>query len=315
MKHFLTTILTLTTAFCLAMEASAFETGTVCNDKASILLAAATDKAPAAVDPKALERPTRKTGQVMTQTPQFKHDTPPVKRLKPDLTIKTMKIVPTNPTTLDTIRFSAFVHNAGAANAATSKAGIKIGGETFPVLYTKPGITAGASNAIVRTKQLNRPGTYWVKFIADVNNDVGESNENNNTGALKFTVVEPAPPDLTVTNITNNANNCLVYTIKNLGGPIPSTINRNTIGIRFTKAGIIGYTISNLNLMDPNCDLCQTNGTVTATKCHPGLNTGPWFDCIQTKVEVDYTHKLTESNENNNSMEDNALDCGAPPSN
>lgn len=257
-----------------------------------------------------------KAGRVARQAPDLgRAHTGRALSLKPDLTIATMKIYPVNPTTLDNIRFSAFVHNAGAADAPASKAGIKIGGETFPVLFTKPAITAGSSNAIVRFKKLERAGTYWVKFIADADQNVNESNENNNIGSLKFTVVEPAPPDLTVTNITNNAGNCLVYTIKNLGGPIPSTINRNTIGLRFTKGGIVGYSISNLNLIDPNCDLCQHNGTVTATKCNPGSTTGPWFDCIQTKVEVDYTNKLAESDESNNSMEDNALDCGAPPTN
>jgi hypothetical protein len=255
-----------------------------------------------------------KPGRATKQTSQLgRQDTPHAMRLKPDLTIKTMKIFPASPTTLDNIRFSAFVHNAGAATAGASKVGIKIGGETFPMLFNKPAITAGSSNAIVRLKKLERPGTYWVKFIADVNNDVSESNESNNMDSLKFTVVEPAPPDLTVTNITNDANNCLLYTVKNLGGPIPSTVNRSLIGIRFTKGGIIGYTVTNLNLMDPNCVLCQTNGTITASKCHPGQNSGPWFDCIQAKVEVDYTNKLAETNETNNSMEDNALDCGGPP--
>ena len=228
---------------------------------------------------------------------------PVVRLIKPDMTIKKMKIVPANPSTLDTIRFSAFVHNAGAKTAPASKAGIKIGGETYPVVFTKPPITGGSSNAIVRLLKLKRPGTYWVKFIADVDNDVNESNEKNNTGSLKFTVAEPELPDLTVTNITNNSSNCLVYTIKNLGGPIPSSVNRQIIGIRLTKNGIIGYSINNLKFADPNCNLCQPNGTVTVTSCHIGLTTGPWFNGIQAKVEVDYTNKLEESNELNNDME------------
>ena len=176
-------------------------------------------------------------------------------------------------------------------------------------------MTAGSSNAIVRQLKIDRADTYWVKFIADVDDDVSESNENNNMDSLKFTVVEPAPPDLTVTNITNNSTNCLVYTLKNVGGPIPSSVDRSSIGIRFTKAGIVGYSISNLALVDPNCELCKHNGFVTATKCNPSSTTGQWYDCIQAKVEVDYTDKLAESDETNNSMEDNALDCGGPPTN
>jgi hypothetical protein len=308
MKHLLTVILTLTTILLLTMSANAFETVDDGSAQASMLVAAATVAKPSAADARVVKHP--------ALNPALdKQDTPHVARLKPDLTIKTMKIVPANPTTVDTIRFSAFVHNAGAANAPASKAGIKIGGETFPVLFSKPIITAGSSNAIVRLFKLERPGTYWVKFIADVNNDVAESNENNNMDSIKFTVVAPTPPDLTVTNITNDANNCLLFTLKNIGGPIPNSVNRNQIALRFTKAGIIGYTVSNLNLVDPNCALCQPNGTITASKCNPGQNIGQWYDCIQAKVEVDNTHQLAESNENNNSMEDNALDCGQPPSN
>ena len=255
-----------------------------------------------------------KPGQITHQKPKVgKHDVSPAMRIKPDLTIKTMKITPANPTTIEDIRFSAFVHNAGPSNAGTSKAGIKIGGETYPMLFTKPAMTAGSSNAIVRIKKITSPGTYWVRFIADVNNDVDEANEGNNQGSLKFTVTEPTPPDLTVINITNDAGNCLVYTIKNIGGPIPSTVNRNFIGLRFTKGGIIGYSQSNLNFIDPSCSVCPTNGTVTSKVCNAGQNTGPWFDCIQAKVEVDNTNYLPESNEANNSMEDNALDCGGPP--
>ena len=233
-------------------------------------------------------------------------------RFKPDLVIKSMKIWPANPTTLDTIRFSAFVKNTQIATAPPSKAGIKIGGETYPVVFAKPAITSGSSTAIVRLKRITRPGTYWVKFIADVDNDVSELNENNNMESLKFTVVEPALPDLTVVNITNNSNNCLVYTIKNLGGPIPSSVNRNTIGIRFTKNGIIGYSITNLKLADPNCNLCQPNGTVTATVCNPGSTTGQWYDSTHVLVKVDYTNKLTESNESNNEMEETTLTFTSP---
>lgn len=246
-------------------------------------------------------------------TPRLKSDHKPALSLKPpDLTIKAMKIVPANPTTLDTIRFSAFVHNAGIATAPASKAGIKIGGETYPVIFAKLDIPGGSSSAIVRFLKIGRPGTYWVKFIADVNNDVSESKERNNMGSLKFRVVKPALPDLAVVNITNNSNNCLVYTIKNLGGPIPSSVNRNFIGIRFIKNGG-EYGITNLNIADPNCNLCQPNGTVTGTQCHIGSTTGPWFDYnITAKVEVDYTNKLEEPDESNNSMEEHTLAQTSP---
>jgi CARDB len=121
-----------------------------------------------------------------------------------------MKIVPTNPTTLDIIRFSAFVHNVGRATAPASKNGIKIGGETYPMIFSKPPLKIGSTWSIMRLFKLEQPGIYWVKFIADVDNDISELNENNNMVSLKFEVLKPVLPDLTVTSITNNSSNCLV---------------------------------------------------------------------------------------------------------
>jgi|GEM_PF-2165394 len=137
-----------------------------------------------------------KPGQASIRSQRFGQvKTPP--RLAPDLTITMMKITPTAPTTEDTIRFSAYVTNIGAATAPASKAGIRIGGETYPMLWNKPAITPQSSNAIVRLKRIERPGRYRVTFIADASNAVAESNENNNDKYLEFTVRERLP-DITL---------------------------------------------------------------------------------------------------------------------
>ncbi len=300
MRHFIQFIFILMTGLFLTLGSStqAFS--------ASRTLPTATDQKPVTDHLKGTKNPAIKPDAPV------KSDIKSHMQFKPDLIIKTMKIWPANPTTLDTIRFSAYVKNTKLSTAPPSKAGIKFGGETYPVLYAKPEIKGGASTAIVRLKQVTKSGTYWVKFIADVDNDVEELNENNNMGSLKFTVVDPPLPDLTVVNITNNSNNCLVYTLKNIGGPIPSSVNRNLIGIRFTKDGIIGYSISNLQIADPNCNLCQPNGTVTATLCNPGSTIGQWYDSIHVLVKVDFNNKLTESNESNNEMEELSLTSTSP---
>ncbi|MEN8140677.1 MAG: CARDB domain-containing protein [Thermodesulfobacteriota bacterium] len=110
--------------------------------------------------------------------------------MKPDLTVKKMKIEPANPTNQDNIRFSASVHNMGMATAGASKAGIKIGGETFPVKFNQGPITMQSSTAVIRLKKLP-VGKYSVKFIADIDNQVRESNENNNEASLNFAVGLP----------------------------------------------------------------------------------------------------------------------------
>ena len=138
----------------------------------------------------------RKPRQISIQRQKYGQvKTPP--RLAPDLTITMMKITPAAPTTEDTIRFSAYVTNIGAATAPASKAGIRVGGETHPMLWNKPAITPQSSNAIVRLKRIERPGRYRVTFIADASDAVAESNENNNKKYLEFTVRERLP-DITL---------------------------------------------------------------------------------------------------------------------
>jgi hypothetical protein len=251
----------------------------------------------------------KNTTRVSTQRQQLGHvKNPP--RLKPDLTIKMMKITPANPTTADTIRFSAFVHNKGAATAPASKAGIRIGGETYPMVWNKPPITSQSSNAIVRLNQIERAGTYRVMFIADVNDDVDEIKENNNQDFLEFTVTEPPLPDLVVSDITPDSNCFLRVTLTNNGGPIPASVNLNMIRINFTKNGV-PYGFNNVNLIDPNCNLCQPNGSVTFTQGTNTGSTGPWVLNKQAVVEVDALNQVTEQNENNNEMTKNTY-CPPP---
>lgn len=242
----------------------------------------------------------KNTSRAAAQRQQLGHVKNP-SRLKPDLTIKMMKITPANPTTADTIRFSAFVHNKGVVTAPASKAGIRIGGETYPMVWNKPPITSQSSNAIVRLNQIERAGRYRVMFIADVNDDVDEFNENNNQDFLEFTVSEPPLPDLVVSDITPDSNCFLRVTLTNNGGPIPASVNLNMIRINFTKNGG-PYGFNTVQLIDPNCNLCQPNGSVTFTQGTNTGTTGPWVGNKQAKVEVDALNQVTEQNENNNEM-------------
>jgi len=149
------------------------------------------------------------------------------RQIKPDLTVKMMKIEPANPTTEDTIKFSAFITNIGAADAPQSKAGIRIGGETNPMVWDKPVITPQSSNAIVRLKRLTVPQNYRVTFIADAMDDVSESDENNNEKYLAFKVTESPP--LQVVYPTNSQhfqilNNKIKITVR-----FNKPVNKNSV--------------------------------------------------------------------------------------
>ncbi len=154
-------------------------------------------------------------------------DTPRAVVTKPDLTIREMKISPSNPTTLDTILFKAKVKNISKVSAAASKGGIKIGGESKPKLYPHGMLGPGKSAQISRSMRITRPGKYIVTFIADAGNDIAESKEANNIVKIKFTV-RPLKSDLTLRNPKiNPANptvNDTIYLVADLVniGQVPS---------------------------------------------------------------------------------------------
>ena len=160
-----------------------------------------------------------------------------VKAAKPDLTVREMKIVPANPTTEDTITFSAKIFNIGTLIAPAGKAGIRVGGETNPVLYPFPLVTGNQWFNFGRQMKLDREGNYKVVFIADVEKTIDELDETNNEGSLTFTV-RKLKPDLTFRNLKIepvnpkvNQNIRFSAELVNIGqAPCPPTSNGTQVG-------------------------------------------------------------------------------------
>ena len=103
----------------------------------------------------------------------------------PDLTISLLTYYPENPTTSDTIEFWTRVKNIGGETAGESVLQNQIGSEieyiNIPELLPNQVLT------IVREKQLSAQN-YRITAIADVYNNVIESNEDNNEEILDLTV-------------------------------------------------------------------------------------------------------------------------------
>ncbi len=112
-------------------------------------------------------------------------------KTKSDLTITKVKMNPTAPTTKDNISFIALIVNNGTAAAPASKAAVFVGGETNPVKINVPALAPGASHTIMRKAQLNKPGRYRTKIIADANGAIHETKEDNNKVELDFRVIHP----------------------------------------------------------------------------------------------------------------------------
>lgn len=116
-----------------------------------------------------------------------------VKDILPDLTVVNPRVDPVNPTVNDPIRLTATLNNIGDIPAGYFKTGVRIGGESQPKTMGSVGhldVTTPQSQqyVVARLWNTSRPGKYVVEFFVDVNNEVKEHNEHNNSIKYVITV-------------------------------------------------------------------------------------------------------------------------------
>ena len=118
-----------------------------------------------------------------------------------DLTIQQPSITPTNPAPGTPLNMSCYINNQGNSASPSSSVGFYLsndaildaadqlltsqyGGQLYPTYPSQRYGTAAVPNGLA-------PGTYYILFVADYQNQVAETNENNNVSALSFTVNPP----------------------------------------------------------------------------------------------------------------------------
>ena len=124
-----------------------------------------------------------------------------------DLTIQQPSISPTNPAPGTALSMSCYINNQGNAVSPSSSVGFYLsndatldaadqlltsqyGGQLYTNYPSQRYGTAAVPNNLA-------PGTYFILFVADYQNQVAESNETNNVSALSF-VVNPPGIDLVI---------------------------------------------------------------------------------------------------------------------
>jgi len=110
---------------------------------------------------------------------------------RPDLKIDSLTHSPENPTTKDTITFTARVKNVGFKEAGPSTLGLKVGGETFPATYPIPALEPQDTHTVQRQLTLSVAQRYRNTATADFKNEVRESDETNNQKTEDYTVRTP----------------------------------------------------------------------------------------------------------------------------
>ena len=122
----------------------------------------------------------------------------------PDLVVPSLTHSPPDPSTADLITFTAVVKNVGTATAGASHLGVTIGGETpgLPgTVIPVPALVPGATYSAARSLPLSVAQSYRNTAVADVNGEVTESNESNNTTTEDYSVA--SPPDLVIDQLTH----------------------------------------------------------------------------------------------------------------
>ena len=106
-----------------------------------------------------------------------------------DLIVESFTHNPAKPKTTDRITFTAVVKNIGRERAGPSTLSFRVGGETKAKMVDVSALRPGETFTVPRQEILSIAQNYRNTAIADVNNEVLESNEQNNKRTDNFTVI------------------------------------------------------------------------------------------------------------------------------
>ncbi|MFD2787788.1 CARDB domain-containing protein [Hymenobacter rubripertinctus] len=227
-----------------------------------------------------------------------------------DLTVIQAQVNPTTTTAGSVVGATANVVNQGNAPANSSRLGVYFSTDAVlsanDVLLASesvPGLGASGSYYVYpqfTVPTTTAPGTYYVLFVADYQNQVAETNETNNVRSVALTVALPAV-DLVITQPSLSPGTTLagsyVYTdcyIQNLGNTAAALTN-------------IGYYLSTDAVLSANDVLLNTtsggalNGGTSSYRS--GAVTVPAATApgsYYLLFVADYQNQVAETNENNN---------------
>lgn len=144
----------------------------------------------------------------------------------PDLVVSVLDHSPADPNIIDNITITAIVENIGDAPATTSTLELDVDGDI--TTYELPPLDPAETHQVQRQVVLGASGSYTVNATADLNDDVNESDEGNNTATDTIEVSDM--PDLIVSSLDHSPGNpfindtiTLTAVVKNVGGETATT--------------------------------------------------------------------------------------------
>ena len=210
----------------------------------------------------------------------------------PDLVIETLSAYSSYPFPAQgSATISMLIGNQGTGNAASSVCGIKLDGQligTFNVVSIQ---SRYAYEAAITLSGVSA-GNHTVQVIADYNNTVSESNENNNTRTATFNWVG-GTPDLSITSFTVSPGNpcagsnaLFQFTIVNNGTGNAAGTFYNEVLVDGVSVGT--FTLSNLP--------AQNSASGSFNLAFPQKGS------YNVQLKTDSRNNISESNENNNTI-------------
>ena len=213
------------------------------------------------------------------------------------------------------------VNNAGGYGAGTFKVGFYLsynsdGSSTDVILNTTRTLaTLGGGSSSPATTSLSIPGgtsdgIYYVCALADVNDDVAESNEGNNTLCSSTTIavqtISFASPDLIMADVTPNASTAnqggtlsVTDTVENLGPDSTSGAFRIAYYLSADSAGVShDVAISTIRVRKTAMMAGETDTATTILTIRSTAPGGTFYLC----ASADSFDQVSESDETNNTL-------------
>jgi|GEM_PF-5101356 len=209
-------------------------------------------------------------------------------KASPDLVVASITTVGNYPfVALGTASMKVFVSNIGGASSAASSCGIYVDGQLIGALSV-PTLAVGTGVEFSISIPGIPAGSHTIGAIADYNNKISESNENNNSRSVSFSWM--GMPDLTST-LTASQTAPVVGETVNFSFSMKNIGNAKANGTFYADIVVDGVSVGSFTLSN-----MEANTTVTGSF---SLTFG-YFGAYSVRLIVDARGNVQESNENNN---------------
>jgi subtilase family serine protease len=204
----------------------------------------------------------------------------------PDLIVASITLSPPAPAIGDTVTFTAVIKNQGDSQAGPSRIAYYIDNNQLNAAYLNQ-INAGATATNTFTWKA-KAGAHVIKAMADFDDRVAETNEDNNDKSFAFSVLAP---DLVVEGISWTPES------PSIGQKITFTVTVKNQGNKNAGASSVNFYVDSSLLGTRSVPWLEAGDNATATYT---LSATPGSHAIE--AVADSLHQVNESDETNNDM-------------